>query len=628
MPYFEENPVGVMVAMEPDEMAGLQYHVWFPYARDYLPKVREGALVAVRNFASRADSPRYSILELVQVLPVHYALGSSARDAERAFPGFVTEAARSARQDWEQDTPMEESTQIRSVAIPTGVELTFEGEAPEYGDENSLPMQGEDVHILLPTLVDAIMNRGVADTGVTAIPVGSLLQTPEVGILLKRNDMLRTHFGIFGFTGAGKSNLLSTLISRLVLPEGGIRVVLFDLMGEYIPLLCDVLDGIEQGYVLSLDIPSLAGGEETRRFLWENTEPNDAAQAISRTQLLPSGLMGHRDRLSVCVQGLLANRRLRVWDPGETTPVGRQILEDLMEFTTGNLGLSKGPIIRWLHQSLDQYADVHVPLEVLHQMTTNATGFINAGSIPSFRGIQSDQQTLPVEGQATQPQGDPVTLTPTSEEALFAMQGHLNHIVPVPENRPPEGARLGLGEISRLLNASDPSLLIVQCDNDDRLRDFSSFLVNSIFHGRRRTGRSDPPVLFIYDEADEFIPGKASSGTSYVASRGAAAVLARRGRKFGMGLGISTQRVAYLDTSILAQPHTYFVSKLPRQYDRDTMANAFGITEEMMRRTLRFRVGDWLLVSYDATGLMNVPIPVRIPNANDRIREHLESHDQ
>jgi hypothetical protein len=47
----------------------------------------------------------------------------------------------------------------------------------------------------------------------------------------------------------------------------------------------------------------------------------------------------------------------------------------------------------------------------------------------------------------------------------------------------------------------------------------------------------------------------------------------------------------------------------------------------MMQRTLRFRIGDWLLVSFDAIGLVNVPMPVHVPNANDRILGHLSEHE-
>jgi len=100
--------------------------------------------------------------------------------------------------------------------------------------------------------------------------------------------------------------------------------------------------------------------------------------------------------------------------------------------------------------------------------------------------------------------------------------------------------------------------------------------------------------------------------------------LARRGRKFGLGIGIATQRITYLDTSILAQPHTYFVSKLPRKSDQDRIREAFGISEEMFRQTVKFKKGDWLLVSYDATGLEAVPLPIHTPDANERLAKFLE----
>lgn len=109
--------------------------------------------------------------------------------------------------------------------------------------------------------------------------------------------------------------------------------------------------------------------------------------------------------------------------------------------------------------------------------------------------------------------------------------------------------------------------------------------------------------------------------------------LARRGRKFGLGIGIPTQRIANLDVYTLAQPHTYFISKLPRAYDRQTVASAFGISEDMFRQTFKFRKGDWLLASYDATGLEAIPIPIHTENADERILAFIKSnsrlrHDQ
>jgi DNA helicase HerA-like ATPase len=100
--------------------------------------------------------------------------------------------------------------------------------------------------------------------------------------------------------------------------------------------------------------------------------------------------------------------------------------------------------------------------------------------------------------------------------------------------------------------------------------------------------------------------------------------LARRGRKFGLGIGIATQRVRYLNTSIMAQPHTYFVSKMPRQTDRQVVAEAFGVSEDMFRQTFKFKKGDWLLMSYDATGMEAIPVPIHCEDANQRILRFLD----
>lgn len=182
-----------------------------------------------------------------------------------------------------------------------------------------------------------------------------------------------------------------------------------------------------------------------------------------------------------------------------------------------------------------------------------------------------------------------------------------------------------MSHLLRLLNdEGHDSLIIVQSNRDDDLREFSARLVRTIFNDRKRRGANSPQVLFLYDEADEFMPSQTTEASSYGIAKSAITTLARRGRKFGLGLTFATQRVAYLDTSILGQAHTYLISKLPRQYDRETVSNAFGLSEDILRKTLKFSKGQWLLVSYEATGLENVPLPVQFPNANERIKEFLE----
>jgi DNA helicase HerA-like ATPase len=149
-------------------------------------------------------------------------------------------------------------------------------------------------------------------------------------------------------------------------------------------------------------------------------------------------------------------------------------------------------------------------------------------------------------------------------------------------------------------------------------------LIDRTFSNRRARSLLYPVVSFIFDEADVFIQrrerGEDIASPSVIEQ---ATLLARRGRKFGLGLGIATQRIRYLDSSIMAQPHTYFISKLPRASDRQAIAEAFAISDESLEQTFAFTTGQWLVASHDATGLKSTPFPVQLPNANDAVRQWL-----
>jgi hypothetical protein len=72
----------------------------------------------------------------------------------------------------------------------------------------------------------------------------------------------------------------------------------------------------------------------------------------------------------------------------------------------------------------------------------------------------------------------------------------------------------------------------------------------------------------------------------------------------------------------MGQLHTYFISKLPREYDRKVVGEAFSLSLDQFTQTFKFQKGQWLLVSHEATGI-DMPIPIQAPNAEDRIRHFL-----
>jgi DNA helicase HerA-like ATPase len=142
---------------------------------------------------------------------------------------------------------------------------------------------------------------------------------------------------------------------------------------------------------------------------------------------------------------------------------------------------------------------------------------------------------------------------------------------------------------------------------------------------RKREFRVEPSILFVFDEAQEFIP-------AYDKARGIEKectvqieTLLRQGRKYGLGGCVATQRIAYLNTNALQQLHTYLVGPLPRPYDRSLVSNTFTIDQGILEKTLEFAPGEWLLSSYTATGMDNVPIFVRADNAEVEIEQFLQA---
>jgi hypothetical protein len=65
----------------------------------------------------------------------------------------------------------------------------------------------------------------------------------------------------------------------------------------------------------------------------------------------------------------------------------------------------------------------------------------------------------------------------------------------------------------------------------------------------------------------------------------------RHGRKYNLHGWISTQRIAHLNTNALQQLHSYFVSTMPRPYDRQLIADTFAVDDAFMDRTLTFQNG-------------------------------------
>jgi uncharacterized protein len=595
---FIQGMEGTLMELSEAPETRFRYVVWFDYTRRAINEIQEGTLLAVPNFASDGASRRYSVLEVSSILPMHYALQAGAS----GYPGFVVEAARSASEDWiSQDAhATEETTKIRVFAIPTNLELVEpDAGPPSITPESNIAMVGSKVRILNSDYANRVANNGidrVHEPNLTVI--GTMSRDKNVEIVVRIEELYRTHFAIFGFTGVGKSNLLSTIVSK-VFDDASIplKLVFFDLMSEYTVLLLDqLLSDRINARILSIGRNTLPEGT----FKYANKMAgapslDEAAAQLSRSTLLPKTLLSSSSEIHRSIRELLRYQKVTYFHDAASVTVW-----DV--FFTDAVGWSKErKAAKW-----NQRKDLIVRS-------------LRAAGITDFKGTHFSPDLVKtirekLEGELDQPAA-----------AEFKRDGDFSaHFAKLQEIERSTGVSFASGitlkEIVDDLNDSArSSLWVIQAHNPNELREFSKSLGDEVYESRRQTGRIDPLVSFVFDEADEFI--RRDGKGSYEASAEIAQTLARRGRKFGLGIGIATQRIRYLDTNIMAQPHTYFISKLPRQSDRQVVAEAFGVSEDLLNQTFKFKKGQWLLISHDATGMEAVPVPITTPDANTRIRD-------
>jgi len=159
MKNFRKDTVGRLLWAEADPNTRFKYTIWFDYTRRLINELHEGDLVAVPNFATDSNRIKYSILQLIKVMPMHYALGTDIRDL-KGYPGFVMQAAKSASADWteQESESYEDTTKIICEAVPTNLECD---ESNSIEPESAMGMVGKDIYPLTSEMTGQIFNKGI-----------------------------------------------------------------------------------------------------------------------------------------------------------------------------------------------------------------------------------------------------------------------------------------------------------------------------------------------------------------------------------------------------------------------------------------------------------------------------------
>lgn len=607
----EQSSRGRLIFLEPDEKTKFVFTIWFDYTRILVNKLREGDLVAVQNFSTNSTEIHWSILQITSTLPTHYALGPTKNDVS-GYPGYIMEAAGNLPTDWldQENTSSEDTTKIICNAIPINFEFV-QGNVDQDGfplvvEENSIPMVGSEVRILSTEMNERIFNKNI-DRRDWNITIGNLTREENIGILMRPYDAISTHIGIFGFTGVGKSNFVSSMVYSLLNSGQALKILIFDLNNEYISLLSDVLmDNSVDAEVLCIGENTLPQAMTEFMKNKPRSSEDQAVESYLRDMYFPRSLRSSKDKFRTFVRLMLRNNRIKMLEERfHNLDSFLELFKETVLNEFGTLDVHRAYTEYLTDLLLERYGDVELTPSIASRILSDFDKIVET--------VDSEKD-MPV----TSKNNEPVRKKIKSLKLKFR---------DIANNQTREYSAQYLStyqDIVSIVNDNHrSSIIVINSFEPDGLRNNAYYLLNSLYYARRRRGIISPPVLAIFDEADEFIPQDTRGNSSYVVSKRIIETIARRGRKFGIGLGIATQRATYLDTNIMGQLHTYFISKLPRSSDRDRVSEAFSLSEEMFSQTFKFRKGDWLFISHEAAGLESVPIPIHSRNAEDRISEWL-----
>ncbi len=120
-----------------------------------------------------------------------------------------------------------------------------------------------------------------------------------------------------------------------------------------------------------------------------------------------------------------------------------------------------------------------------------------------------------------------------------------------------------------------------------------SYVASRLFNLRRK--EQIPPTFLLVEEAHNFAPEKAKA--AHNPSKSIIEKIAREGRKFGLALGVVSQRPVQLSTTTLSQCNTHIILRVTNPNDLKHIGESSeGIDQRMLRAITTLKVGEGIIV--------------------------------
>ncbi|MDG6965636.1 MAG: ATP-binding protein [Nitrososphaerota archaeon] len=558
---------------------------------EYTPKVIKrlamGQLVAIPNVQGLGANSCYSLYEIADVYPMHYSMLT----LDRSQPAAIrTEFMDLIQKEWEKGS---KSTWIEIVAAPLSYVMKTDDDGAAFERMAMAPLTGSQVRLLSREAIEQLICFKPPGGETEDYSLGRLHGFTDGSIPFSVNLEQLIHYmsGTFAFTGSGKSNLTATVIRKALKAIPDLKVVIFDVSAEYGIHIIDVLN----------QLPS--------RVLFTDSfkDPKHPEGEYFRRHATPEALAGRETDFYAKISELFAAGKVEFL---QTHIAGE---DDVAKFST-----YEGLIDVLSSLLADKYGAIQQKI-LIPQVIDTIKQFLKDRNLDIETRFDSRTSDLLAKVQ-------PLLADLDNRSSLKKTFDSLGTVVKMTGDEEEETGYTWNRMADEILSTDkdSPRVFVINLPEAEDARLETANVINEVFRKRKRSFTLSPRVLFIVDEAQEFIPQNTRKEDGTDQSSRALERLLRHGRKYHLNCWVSTQRVAHLNTNALQQLHSYFVSTMPRPYDRQLISDTFAIDDAFMERTLAFQNGDWLLTSFKATATQNVPVFFHAENNEEILDQYLK----
>ena len=366
-----------------------------------------------------------------------------------------------------------------------------------------------------PVINEPVYNMSPADLQLIfnrenepCIEIGRLQQDNSIVAKVRTNDLLSKHFAIIGSTGSGKSCTVALVLQAILRENSMAHVVLFDPHNEYSKSFGNLAEVISND---TLDLP-----------IW-------MFDFVETVELFASDIEDHaREEEEVLHDILLKAKRLfdRSQKNGDITSQTK--LDDI-----------EAELQRASHITLDSPVPYRIR-DVLKLLDMSMGKLENNSNLGPYKRLIRRIQSLMADPR--------YQFVFRNQAAPIPIETLVGRIFRIPVNNKPISILDFSGIPSEALN------IVVS-------------VISRLAFELATWSERKIPILLVCEEAHRYIPRDPTLG--FHSTRRIIARIAKEGRKYGVSLGIISQRPSELEASTLSQCSTIFSMRLSNEVDQN-----------------------------------------------------------